>query len=65
MKTYTVLSIGGSLNQELWRTAEMLVDIANTQGIYFAVALLYDSEYDHARLKALLPILLKTPGAKI
>ena len=54
---------GGTLKQELIRTAEMLVDIAEKQGVYFAIALLYDSSYDQERIKALLPVLQKTQGS--
>lgn len=56
--------LGGTLKQELYRTAEMLVEIADTQGVYFAVALLLDSSYDPEHIRALLPILEKTKGAK-
>lgn len=55
--------LGGSLDRELERTAEMLVSIAETQGVYFAVAMLYDSNYDSDRIKKLLPILQKQDGA--
>ena len=55
----------GSLNNELIRTSELLVDIAKKNGIYFAIALLYDSNYDIERLGALLPILEKTIGARL
>ena len=54
---------GGTLEQELMRTAEMLVELARDKGVYFATALLYDSNYDARRMKALLPILQKTRGA--
>ena len=57
---------GSTKNGELIRTAEMLVDIAERRGIYFAVAFLYDSSYgdqNNGRLKDLLPILQKTKGA--
>ena len=57
---------GSTKNEELIRTAEMLVDIAERRGIYFAVAFLYDSSYgdqNNGRLKDLLPILQKTKGA--
>lgn len=46
-----------TLDNELKRTAEMLVDIAEKQGIYYAVAFLYDSSYDLERIGKLLPIL--------
>ena len=55
--------VGGSLQAELIRTAEMLVQIAQEKGVFFAVAFLYDSSYDTARIKALLPILQNTKGA--
>ena len=54
---------GGTLKQELMRTSEMLVDIAETQGVYYAVALLYDSSYDLPRIRSLLPVLQRTDGA--
>lgn len=57
---------GGTLNQELTRTAELLVEIVNRKdngGVFFAVAFLYDSGYDLPRIKKLLPILQKQRGA--
>lgn len=54
---------GGSLKAELHRTAEMLVDLADERGVYFAVALLFDSSYDLDRLRKLLPILQEQRGA--
>ena len=53
-----------TLKGELHRTAEMLVSVAKEQGVFFAIALLYDSEYDRERIKALLPILQSTRGAQ-
>lgn len=50
----------GTLQAELHRTAEMLVQIAEEKGVYFAIALLYDSSYDLDRIQALLPILQHT-----
>ena len=52
-----------NLEGELAKTSHMLVNIAEEQGIYFAVAFLYDGGYDIARMKALLPILEKEQGA--
>lgn len=40
-----------------WGYAEMLVDITEKQGIYFAIAFLHDSSYDLERIGKLLPIL--------
>jgi hypothetical protein len=57
------IGIGGTLDAELIRTAEMLVDIAEQQGIFFAVALLVDSSYDWERMQKLLPFLKKTHNA--
>ena len=60
------ISMGPTKDAELRRTAEMLVDIAEKRGVYFAVALLYDSSYGdsgNGRLRDLLPILQKTKGA--
>jgi len=59
-----LLSMGGTLDQELIRTAELLVELSREQGVYFAVALLHDSGYDLKRLGALLPILQETKGAR-
>ena len=56
--------IGGTLKAELTRTSELLVDIAETQGVYFAIAFLYDASYDSDRLRALLPVLFATKGSK-
>ena len=55
----------GSKHQEYVRTAEMLVELASRSdmGVYYAVALLFDSQYDQTDLRALLPILEKTRGA--
>ena len=57
------IAMGATLKGECHRTAEMLVDIAEEKGVYFAVALLADSEYDLARLRVLLPILQAKKGA--
>lgn len=54
--------MSGTFKGECYRTAEMLVDITETQVIYYAIAFLYDSGYDLDRLKILLPILEKTKG---
>ncbi|MEE8263251.1 MAG: hypothetical protein V3R83_12385 [Gammaproteobacteria bacterium] len=51
------------LRAECYRTADMLVDMAEKQGVYYAVAFLSDAGYDLKRLKALLPILEQTRGA--
>jgi len=53
----------GSLHNELVRTSELLVSIAQEKGVYYAIALLYDSNYDSERIAALLPILQHTKGA--
>lgn len=57
------LSTGGTFEGELYRTAEMLVKIAEEQGIYFAIAFVYDSGYTQEDIKKLLPILQNTRGA--
>lgn len=54
---------GYTLKRELIRTAEHITTIAEEQGIYFAVAYLYDASYDPERMKQLLPILEKSRGA--
>jgi len=55
--------IGGTLNAELKRTAEMLVEVTEKQGVYFAIALLHDASYDYKRIKKLLPFLEKEKGS--
>ena len=45
---------------ELERTGQLLLEIAEEQGMYFAVAFLHDSQTD---LREFLPVLEKTPGA--
>ena len=54
---------GGTMNAELRRTAELVVETAKNQGVYFAVALLYDASYDHATIGRLLPFLQESPGS--
>ena len=54
---------GGTLDGELHRTAERLVEIAEKQGIYFVIAYIYDLGYDAALVKKLLPILQHTSGS--
>ena len=52
-----------TLKIELDRTAHQLVEIAASQGVYFAVALLYDSNYDIERIRKLMPVLKKIEGS--
>lgn len=52
-----------TLERELQRTADLLIQIAEQQGIYFAVAFLYDSGYDEKRIEKLLLVLQKQKGA--
>ena len=59
-----MIDIGGSKKNEYIRTCEMFVNICNTQGAYFALALLYDSEYDRDDIKQILSILYKTEGSR-
>ena len=55
---------GGTVLQELKRSAELLVEIGDEKGVYYVVALLYDMQYDLERIKLLLPILEKQRGAQ-
>lgn len=55
--------MGGTKKAEYIRTAEALVDIANKQGVYFAIALLVDASYSMEDVKKILPILGKTNGS--
>jgi len=52
-----------TIEKELKRTAEQLVEISEQQGAYFAAAFLYDSSYDFEMMKKLLPVLQNTDGA--
>ena len=52
-----------TLDQELKRSAEMVVELSSDLGVYFAVALLYDSAYDLDRMRKLLPFLQSEPGS--
>ena len=56
-------AIAGNFKAELERTADLLVEIAEEQGVYFAIALLHDSGYSREAIKQLLEVLRKTPGA--
>jgi hypothetical protein len=54
--------MGGTLEQELQRTAEMMIDLAENKGVYFAIALLHDLEYPPERTARVLKILERMPG---
>jgi len=55
--------MGATKKGEYYRTCEMLVDIAEEKGVFFAIALLLDSSYTAEHIKEILPILQKTRGA--
>ena len=55
--------LGGTLEMELELTADMLVEIAEERGLYFAIALLVDASYDNEKMRLLLPYLEKKMGA--
>jgi len=63
MTSIVGLSTDGTFEGELYRTAEMLVEIAEKDGVYFAIAFIHDLGYTHEDLKKLLPILQSTSGA--
>ena len=54
----------GSKEAELRRTAEMLPGICDRQGVYYALAFLLDSGYDHTLMRMVLTRLADVPGAK-
>lgn len=56
--------MGATKQGEYCRTAEMLVSVSEQQGIYFAIALLYDMQYSREDIGKLLPILQDTRGSK-
>ena len=47
----------GTKKQEYLRTIDMLEEIFKHQGIYFALAFLYDAQQERADIKAMLDIL--------
>jgi hypothetical protein len=49
--------IGGSKKAEYLRTLELFSQIYNDQGIYYAFAFLYDSQYDRVDIKRMMEIL--------
>lgn len=55
--------MGSTRKGEYYRTSEMLVEIAEKQGVYYAVALLVDSGYNNEHLQKLLPLLQQTQGS--
>lgn len=63
MSSIVGMSGGGTFESELSRSAEMLVEIAERDGVYFAIAFIHDLGYTHEDLKKLLPILQNTRGA--
>lgn len=48
---------GGTKQQEYKRTIELFKQIYETKGLYYALALLYDSQYDRKDLKAMMDML--------
>lgn len=60
----TLERTSGTLQEELEETSRLLVRVTETQGVYFAVAFLYDAGYTPDRIKKLLPILQKERGAR-
>lgn len=57
------MDMPSTLNGELHRTAELLIDIVENQGIFFGIAFLYDSGYDRECIGKLLSILENKKGA--
>lgn len=56
--------IGGTLEAEYQRTAELLVDISDQQGIYFALYFLIDSGYSVDDMRRIADIAKDIPGAR-
>lgn len=56
-------NMGDSVKRELLRTADMLVDIAKNQGVYFSVAFLHDSQTYSDRMPDFLDVFEGTRGA--
>ena len=49
--------------RELARSAELVVELAREQGVFFAIAFLFDIGYTRADIAELLPILQQEKGA--
>lgn len=54
---------GGTRKGELARSAEVVVEVAREQGVYFAIAFLFDIGYTRADIAELLPYLEREKGA--
>lgn len=52
----------GSKEAEYQRSIEHFETIFNTQGVYFALAFLYDAQYENSDLKAMVELLDKQRG---
>jgi hypothetical protein len=53
---------GGTKDAEYRRTIEMFEDIYKTKGLYYALALLYDSQYENKDLLGMMEILKPGKG---
>ena len=52
-----IVPSGGTREGELTRSAEIVVKLARKQGVFFAIAFLFDIGYTRADIAELLPIL--------
>jgi hypothetical protein len=52
-------AFGGSKDSEYRRTIELFEEIYKKDGLYFALALLYDSGYDRKDIKSMMKILVE------
>lgn len=57
------IPIGGTREGELARSAELVVKLAKKQGVFLAIAFLYDIGYTRDDIAELLPILQQEKGA--
>ena len=58
-----IVSSGGTRKGELARSAELVVELAKEQGVFFAIAFLFDIGYTRADIAELLPYLQREKGA--
>ena len=58
-----IIPSGGTREGELARAAEVVVKLAKKQGVFFAIAFLFDIGYTRADIAELLPILQREKGA--
>ena len=57
--------LGGTKKQEYLRTIELLEEIFEAKGIYFALAFLYDAGYDRKDIHNMMELIHPNDGRRI